>query len=363
MPAKLVVLIESMGGGGAQQVVAELLKHWVHSGKDVHLITFQGIEKDIFDVPSQVKRHIALGDAVSSNFLSGLISNLWRIIVIRSFLRKSGASVALSFITSTNILTIIASMGLNLRVIVSERNDPNRQDILFRWRVLRSIVYPFADLVTANSKMAVRALTTKLSARLPVWLPNPIRRPTSNSVANTQSRILLAVGRLHPQKNYEDLLEAFALVESTMPDWTLRILGSGPDEKLLRATCHRLGISKRVEFLGFISDPFPHYRAAEVFVMVSRYEGSPNALWEAMSCGLPSIISDAIEGALEIVLDGRDVRVVRAGDIGALADALKELINNPSLRCRLGKEAKLTVEQFATETVFQAWDNVLLSKD
>lgn len=355
----LVVVIESMGGGGAQQVVASLLRHWCLAGREIHLVTFQGSDTDAFDVPLQVKRHFVNGTMLSHNLMSGIVSNIRRIKALRAAIRESGAPVVLSFITSTNILAIVASYGLGRRVIISERNDPRRQSLPAIWKILRHLVYPFADVVTANSHMALRALSNKVSSNRQVWLPNPLRQTSSVSVAEKQGALLLAVGRLHPQKDYETLLKAFAMAQPRMAGWTLRILGSGQLESELRAMAIRLGISRQVEFLGHIHDPFPHYRAADMYVMSSRYEGSPNALWEAMSCGLASVVSDAIEGALEVLHDGKGARVVPVGDPLALASALVELGENPDLRRRIGQEASLVVRQFAPPGVFDAWDRLL----
>jgi glycosyltransferase involved in cell wall biosynthesis len=208
--------------------------------------------------------------------------------------------------------------------------------------------------------MGVRALSEMVALKSVAWLPNPLRQPTSEKVAEKKGELLLAVGRLHPQKGYEILLEAFAIARPMMDNWTLRILGSGRLEDELCSLSRQLGIADSVEFLGHVADPFPHYRAADLFVMTSRYEGSPNALWEAMSCGLATIVSDSIEGALEVVSDGPNTRVVPVGNAGALANVLKELAGNPDLRGRLGRDALRAVRHFAPTEVFCVWDKMLL---
>ncbi len=355
--ADIAVVIESMGGGGAQQVASSLLAHWAAAGRRVDLITLRGPEVDAYPIPPQVRRVVVDGSGASKGLVEAIFANLSRIIALRSALRRSGAAAVVSFVSTTNILAILASRGLGQRIIISERNDPRRQPLPAVWSMLRRFTYPLADVVTANTMAAVHALSDMGIVPGAVYLPNPLRQSLSSAVAAKSGLTIIAVGRLHAQKAYDILLKAFAIVSAAVPDCRLRILGSGALEGELRALASQLAIP--VDFLGHVDDPFPYYKAADLFVMASRYEGSPNALWEAMSCGLPAVITSSMEGAVEVVAGSNAVRIARSDDVNSLAQAILELASNPAHRETLATEARELVRCFEPTQVYEAWDRIV----
>jgi GalNAc-alpha-(1->4)-GalNAc-alpha-(1->3)-diNAcBac-PP-undecaprenol alpha-1,4-N-acetyl-D-galactosaminyltransferase len=264
---------------------------------------------------------------------------------LRAAIRASGASTVLSFVGSTNVLTVLASLGLRRRVIISERNDPARQSLGRIWDRLRHLIYPRADLVIANSQAAIATMKSYVPARKLLWLPNPLRRAGAASTPiGTQRPFFLAAGRLDAQKAYDVLLAAFANSAGKRDGLDLVILGHGPLRAALEKRARELEIADRVIFMGRVDDPFPYYRAAIAFVHPARFEGMPNAVLEAMSEGLPPIVSDAQEGLRDIVRDGQSGLVVPVGDALALAAAMTRLLNEPQTRAALASGARTSVE-------------------
>jgi GalNAc-alpha-(1->4)-GalNAc-alpha-(1->3)-diNAcBac-PP-undecaprenol alpha-1,4-N-acetyl-D-galactosaminyltransferase len=357
MQKSIVVIIESMTGGGAQQVASSLITYWHKKGQAVHLITFGDTPTDRFPIPKEVVCYTLPSPKNSSSLIEAVRNNFQRIYALRRILKEVNASNLLSFITETNVIAILSCLGLNYRIVVSERNDPKRQNLRSYWRFLRVLFYPLSDLIVANTKMAALYLSNYLTEDKVIFIPNPIRRPNSAQIAKKNGFMILAVGRLHAQKDYETLLKAFALARSRLMErWTLRILGTGDMLSSLNFLCFELQIEDDVEFLGYVPDPFPHYRAADLFVMTSLYEGSPNALWEALSCSLPTIISESIEGALEWLVDGEHTIVFPTRDVNALAENLVRIADSPSLRLKLGKNGSRLVQGMKLDATFNSWD-------
>ncbi|HUO88492.1 MAG TPA: glycosyltransferase, partial [Rhizomicrobium sp.] len=133
--------------------------------------------------------------------------------------------------------------------------------------------------------------------------------------------IILAAGRLHPQKGFDVLLRAFARVRAQI-DCRLVILGEGAERASLAAMASDIGLAYDVDFPGFARNPFSLMARAAVFVLSSRWEGFPNALVEAMASGAPVVSTDCPSGPREILDHGRYGRLVPPGSAELLADAI-----------------------------------------
>lgn len=354
--ADVAFVIEGLGGGGAQHVLTTLANRWAKAGRAIAVVTLSGPEADAFPLDPAIRRVVIGGAHVSSNPLSGFLANLARLWALRRALRDLRAPVAVGFVGSTNVLLVLAALGRPLRVVISERNDPERQRLPDFWDRLRRLVYPLADVVTANSAGALEALGRFVPKAKLALVPNPLRQPASASIAAKDRPTVLAVGRLHPQKGFDILLEAFALARKGREDWRLVVLGEGAQEHSLKDQARRLGLEAAVEWKGFVADPFPCYRAADIFVLPSRFEGTSNALLEAMSCGVAVIASDAAGNS---VANGQTGLVAPAGDAPALASALGRLMDDPALRRLLGLSAGAGVSAQTADQALAIWEKLV----
>ncbi len=149
------------------------------------------------------------------------------------------------------------------------------------------------------------------------------------------------VGRLTAAKGFEHLIEAVAAAED--PRLELALAGDGPLRADLEALARRLGIGRRVRFLGRRDHLERIYPAFDVFVLSSLREGSPNVLFEAMACGVAAVATE-VGGVPEIVEHDGCGLLVPAADPAAIADALGRLAGDPALRSRLGAAARARVE-------------------
>lgn len=353
----LVCVISDLGGGGTQRVLQSLIKEWVSLGKRIALITYSDESTDRYQLPPAIKRIVIGGLSESGNSISGIVSNLKRAMKLRAVLKKIESPSVLSFLSTTNILTILATMGLKYRVVIAERNDPARQSFGKMWDFLRRKTYKYADVITANSKGALQTIAEFAPPEKCKLVNNPVLhvQSVSNNVA-FDAPTILSVGRLHFQKAYDVLLRAFSKFSQNNPDWQLLILGEGTLKYSLQEQAKDLGIQDRIKWMGYISDPFPYYHAAKIFAMPSRYEGMPNALLEAMSCALPVVISDALSGPLELIENNKNGVVVPVEDADALAKSLNRLAKDSNLRQILAQNAKQAVKPYLIDQVISQWE-------
>jgi GalNAc-alpha-(1->4)-GalNAc-alpha-(1->3)-diNAcBac-PP-undecaprenol alpha-1,4-N-acetyl-D-galactosaminyltransferase len=352
-------VIADLGAGGAQSALVRAAAGLVRRGRRVAVVTLSGSDGDFHRLPEGVVR-IAL-DAVgeSSNPLMGLVRNLGRVRALRRALVESRARAALSFVTQTNILAVLAGWGLGMRIVVSERNDPRKQALSGVWRRLRDLLYPRAAVVTANSQGAVDALAAEIPGIAPVLLPNPAPAPAFEPAGIARPSFILNVARLHRQKGQDVLLDAFAAFAPYHPQVRLVVAGEGGARESLEARARALGIADRVDMPGAVADVAGLYGQGPVFVLPSRHEGTPNALLEAMAHGLACAASACSPGVAASLRDGQEGLLVPPEDAVALAAALRRLFEDPDLRARLAVAAHARAVERARADGLEVWERVL----
>ncbi len=405
--ADLVLVCPHLGDGGVQRVVTILANAWNQEGRRVcvvtlfentvayeldpgvvHISTVSTWQVKVIEALRRFAGHVRtpIRHVMRMLFSSGRASNesaIWRLLkrltypfipavyfplhirvhALRSIIRRTKAPVVVGFCGSTNIMTVMAARPLQCRVIISERNDPARQALKYPWDSLRPLYYNLADIVTANTRGALEAMRTYVDSRKMVFVPNPLL-PGNMPADHARSRILesptiLIVGRLHYQKAHDVLFDAFALLGESCSEWRLSIVGRGSEEANLCRQAKSLGISERIVWHGQVPDPLPYYHDAEIFVLPSRHEGTPNALLEAMNCGMAVIISDASPGPLELIDDGKSGIVVPKEDPARLAKAITRLAADPVLRQTLGQAARQKVSAYSLPRAIQVWERLI----
>ena len=360
---RLTLVIPSLTQGGAERVLTMMANHWARSGHAVVLITLDASQNDTCPLDPEVSR-VGLGLLKSS---AGPLQAVWnngtRLRSLRRAIRDSRPDIVISFIDRMNVLTLLATRGLGLDVIVSERVDPRRHEIGTMWNALRRSLYPRARALVVQTERVCRA-ARPLVRRKPVYvIPNAIKvpkEPAATLPAEQQSgRRIVAMGRLVPQKGFDLLIQAFAQTAAEHPEWRLHILGNGPQQRELEQLAGAGDVSERVSFGGWVAETTDFLRQSDLFVLSSRYEGFPNALLEAMACGLPAVSFDCDSGPAEIIRDGIDGLLVEAENVEALAKAMKRLMSDDELRRRMRARAPEVIERFGVDEFFRRWECVL----
>jgi glycosyltransferase involved in cell wall biosynthesis len=161
--------------------------------------------------------------------------------------------------------------------------------------------------------------------------------PDGEKAQRGKAPLILCVGRLTEQKGQDRLIQALALVKNTSA--RVRFLGNGPSSESLRNLARSLGLNERVEFL-VDQDPGPHYRACDLVVLPSRWEGMPLVLLEAMACGVATLATEEAAGSL---LRHCGVTLPMPFDVNQLAEAIDSLLADDALRANLGRNARARV--------------------
>ena len=358
---RITLVISSLWGGGAERVASVLANGWAEQGHGVSILTFEHGDGPTYPIDASVRvRHLDLLRA-SRHRWQGVIENMRRIRVLRRAIRDSGPEIIVSLMDRTNVLTLLASRGLGNAVVICEQVDPLHWDIGPVWNTLRRWVYPFANALVCPTAAALGRFQAKTAVR-GVAIPNVLQVPGAPGEGpgglHSRGPVLIAMGRLVPQKGFDLLLDAFARVAGLHPDWSLIIIGKGPLRSDLERQSRSLGISERVHFAGELADPFPVLRAADLFVFSSRFEGFGMALAEAMACGLPVISFDCPEGPRDIVRDGIDGVLVPPEDVVALANAMHRLMSDGQRRAKLAARALEVTDRFSRQRILSLWQRL-----
>jgi glycosyltransferase involved in cell wall biosynthesis len=358
---RIVLAISSLGSGGAERVIALLAGALADRGHEVCLVTLTRSTHDFFLVDSRVRRFGFGLTGDSPNLLYGLWANVRRLRALRRVVSTLEPHAVLSFMTSTNVLAILACIRLPLRIIVSERVDPAAHRETRIWAILRSVVYRRADAVVVQTETIAEWFRARLGkeARV-VVIPNPVA-PSSHleSVVRHSRPFILAAGRLAHQKGFDLLLRAFGAASARPQELQLVIAGEGPEGQQLRDLAAQLGLAERVSFPGRVRDLSDLMKAAVAFILPSRYEGFPNVLLEALAVGVPCVAADGPGATREILGDGAYGLLVPPEDWQALAQAIERITTDSELRRRYVQAAPAAIEPYRLDRVVAQWERVV----
>ena len=232
--------------------------------------------------------------------------------------------------------------------IASQRGDYHARYGKFRLWLTEKLIYNTADVLLTNAAQIQRQLHQRYPDKNILSIPNLLELPTETwthpKTCNTQEKLIISVGRFAPEKGHRYLIEALNLLDREDVAWRCTFLGEGELETALRALTAEYGLSEQVMFPGFCEDVFSLLLTADVFVLPSLHESSPNALIEAMGIGMPCIASD-VGGIVDLIEDEKDGIRVPPQDPTALAAALRRVLTEPEFASELGKNARMTIQQ------------------
>lgn len=358
---KLLFLIKTLAlsGGGAERVLAEVSSGLAARGHQVSVASFdREAAGDFYVFDPRVERiRLGIGDPERP---SRVLITLRRIIALRRLARSLRPDVAIGFMHSAYVPLALALRGTGLLAVASEHIvHGHYRDRPVERALLRLSALMFRS-ITAVSDAMRQSFPAAIRERM-VVVHNPVRigRPGPKKEEG-KTRTLLSVGRLEPQKDQAVLVEAFARIMHDNSGWTLRIVGEGALRSALERQVAALGASQRIELPGATSDIDAEYRAADLFVLPSRYESFGIATAEALAHGLPAVGFADCPGTNELIVDGDNGLLVAGDDrVAALAEGLALLMGSEAARARMGGNGPASVAAYAPDRIVLQWEALL----
>ena len=326
---KLLFVITSLENGGAERVCASLANYF-STEHEVEILYFSG--EIFYEINSKVKLDKFKGNSKIPRIFAKLLA-------IRKHAKD--ADCILSFMDSTNILSIIATAFLGRKLIISEHSA--HDFVGLKWRVLRRIFYPFASALTVLSKSDFNYYSFVKNKAI-IYNPS-IFKP---SFGGQKEKLIIFVGRLEPVKGCDIFLRALALLR--LDDFKVLVLGSGSQKQSLQSLSAKLGL-KNLEFLGSVSDIQNYYKKAKIIVSSSRFEGLGNALIESAFFDCIRVATPTA-GALELLEDGKNGFISSDFSEQALAKAILKALNADE---SVLENTRAESEKFRLENIAKEW--------
>lgn len=355
MPLRIAIFLHALEAGGAQRRALMLARHFRDRGHQVTLLLVAADGPLREAVPAGVALRV-LGTAVAGWPHFGRLRR-WRVrgavARLARVLRDCRFDVLLAAANHVNLaacwahwLAGSAAEGTALVLRISNHLTRDARQSAggnaARRLMLGLATRSFAradDMIAVSRAVAedARSALGALEQRVQL-LPNPVydrtildlaQEPVDHPWMTTGAApVILAVGRLAPQKDYPTLLRATARLNA-QPPVRLIVLGDGPERARLHALAQELGIGDRVDLAGYVANPWAYMQRAAAVVLSSAWEGLPGALIEAMALGRPVAGTDGDGGTRELLNDGRLAPLVPAGDADALAQAIRQVLALP----------------------------------
>ena len=391
---KVVFFIDSLSGGGAERVVANLCNELIRTeqydisvvmlrkkpiayplderielqyAKDMPVKSFygkmirrvfavykkfrQGIMKPVLIKMNQYE-HWPKIDETSFSFFANYA------MPYREYLRKHPGCTAFGFLIRSNIAMLMAAKGIPVKTVFCERNNPVRPDMPRNIMKIR-------DRITRCSKAAV--FQTEEERDYYTWLkcptaviPNPLKEGIPEPFVGERRHEIVNFCRLNKQKNIPLLMDAFQLLLRDHPDYTLRIYGRGDEKDNLIALTQKMGLEKTVIFEDFAPDVHEKIRDAAMYVCSSDFEGLSNSMLEAMALGMPCVCTDCEGGGARMMIrSGENGLLTPIGDKQAMYEAMKKLAEEPAYAARLGGEAAKIRRELSVEKIAGQWETMI----
>lgn len=356
------VFVPDLSVGGAQRVTINLAEALHTSGFKVELLTADASGEFADEVSDGIDM-IELNNTIPVLGVLGVVPSL------RNHLKRSGSAVLISSLTRANVTAIIAQQFLSqqpLSIGIEHLNITNK-DTTFRGNVtfkLAELLYPQLDAIVAVSEGVATSISNELKINrsdisvIPnIVITDEFRERATSAVdhpwANGEFELIVSLGRLSDQKDYPTLLKAFSKVEND--DARLLIIGEGELMDELVQLSYRLNIQDKVEFAGYVDNPYKYINAASLFVLSSKREGLPTVLIEALGCGCPIVSTDSPSGPREVLDYGRYGHLVPVGDPNRLAGAIDAELSKTHDKTILLERA----DYFSAKTVVPMFEKLM----
>lgn len=349
----ILFYINHIYGGGAERQIVNLANLFAENGhKSILLTSFR--HSGEYALSEKVHRISIEEEEKRGNNIS---RNFRRIAFLRKTVVKYHPDMVVSFMTEPIVRTFIATMGVNVKILISVMTDPKRAHKSGIRRFIGKIIFPMADACVFQTQEAKEWFPLRLQKKSKVIF-NPVDESFYHVERKPLKGKIVTCGRLTLVKNHKMLIEAFYEVQKKYSEISLEIYGEGELRQELQLYIDSLGISDKAFLRGKTSNVAEVLSQAEIFVLTSDVEGMPNALQEALAAGVPCISTDCpCGGPASLIKDGYNGKLCRPKDKAGLVNCILELFEDRKKMEIMGKTARENAKIFSSKKIYKEWED------
>lgn len=346
------IIVDNLYSGGAGRVASILANHMLRRHKVFVFVKEPGIN---YQISPQLHYEVLNDNAIYRPF-----KIVKRVCHLSCLIRKYKPDViySLGFMSKYSVFAKIISRHKHIKLVASERQDPNSEPRTTFMKRVRNYCYNKSDVLVCQTYLAAEYYRNKIKTPL-IVIPNPIT-PNLPSWAGIESKKIVTACRLAEQKNLPLLLKAFRKFADHYPDYTLEIYGEGHLKQYLQDMVKSLLLDNKVKLMGASNNIHQIISESFMFVLSSDYEGMSNSMIEALGIGIPTICTDCpIGGASMLVKNKVNGLLVPVGDVDSLYEAMLWIIANMQQLPEMSKEASLIRERLDENKIVVQWESLM----
>lgn len=344
---------QSLGNGGAERVVSVLTDELSEADYRVFILTMTK-EKQVYNINENVEIV-----APHKNYNAGILGKLQRVKIIRDEIIKHKIDVVVAFSHYNAMFSVIASYGLPVRIIGSERNDPAQLKNRKILNSTRNILYKKLDCLVCQTDEAKAYFPNKIQEKTTIIL-NPISASIIDPYCGEKEKKIVSFCRLEPQKNLRMLIDAFEMLYEEYPDYELNIYGEGSERENLLNYIVSKGLVNVISIKPFCKDVHQKVMKATIFALPSNYEGLSNSMIEAMALGIPTVVTDCPCGGARMVIENnKNGIMVAVDDPKAMYEAFKKIIVSPKFAKELSNNGVKIRDKLNCKKIAKQWKKAI----
>lgn len=388
--------IGTLSSGGAERVVSNLSINLKRNIKK-NILLFGKTSK--IDYPYNGKI-VYLDKSKQKSLLNKFRIMIYRINHIKKIKLNNQKDVMISFLEYPNLINVLTSKyGKTIISVRNHMSTKHKTGIKSKiWNLTIKYLYPKADLIISVSEEIKLDLITnykintdKIKVIYNSYDIKDIEQKKEELIEKEyvkifENPVIITAGRLNKQKGHWHLIRSFSKVKESIPNAQLVILGEGNLELYLKDLADELNLKNDIHFIGFQKNPFKFISRSKIFIMTSIHEGFPNAMAEAMACGIPVMSSDCLSGPREILAPEEfgpkkidyQINKKRYGILMPIFDGVRyaakdiltteeqvmtehiiSLLKNKELQEYFSSQSKKRIKDFEIKNIIKEWENIL----
>ena len=359
---KVGFLIQRMASGGAERATSAIASEISQHGETVEIVSFDSSES-FYPLHNNVNIfNMELKDISKSASLKRVIGCIKRAFEIRKKIKSRNFDVLVCMSTTMNLYGLLSTAFTKTKVVGTERNNPYKYKADPINAALKKFSAIFLDGFIFQTEAASEYYAKSVRQKGTV-IQNAVFNPLVKEIepASEREKIIYGVGRLSAQKRFEDLIDAFALLEKKYSDYRLVIFGEGEDREKLQKKIDSYNLNEKILLPGTDKNALKYVSKGSAFVLSSDYEGMPNVLMEAMAVGTPCVSTRCKMGPEELIEDGINGILVPVGDVEKIKDAVELIISNPKLAQSISKNGRNILKTNDVSAISAKWLEYLKS--